>query len=242
MAYTLDDFCTDSRPSCRRSRRRARCRRSPSGSGSCWPSRPSSPNDLQRRHAGRQARPAITIRDTDFYRAGARAGGQQGRQAAQPRRRRGRSTATAREIHGDDGVASRQSRERRPCRLAPVSRYRLGPGQTKAYGPGVIHSTAHPQKAWVIRVTGTDLDVLPRYHFGKQDRMLEQRVSALAIWAGSRLPPLRRRESCGHSHASQLQPRHSPRRYRARGRHGRASRFATAASAGALQQKTFARL
>src|SRR5262245_7550004 len=58
--------------------------------------------------------------------------------------------------------------------LQAVSRYRLGPGRPKAYGPGVIHSTAHPIKAWVIRVTGTDLDVLPRYHFGKQDRMLEQ--------------------------------------------------------------------
>jgi hypothetical protein len=58
--------------------------------------------------------------------------------------------------------------------LEPVSRYCLGPGQTKAYGPGVIHSTAHPEKAWVIRVTGTDLDVLPRYHFGKQDRILEK--------------------------------------------------------------------
>ena len=58
--------------------------------------------------------------------------------------------------------------------LEAESMYRLGPGQTKAYGPGVIHSTAHPEKAWVIRVTGTDLDVLPRYHFGKQDRMLEK--------------------------------------------------------------------
>jgi hypothetical protein len=58
--------------------------------------------------------------------------------------------------------------------LERVSRYRLDPGQTKAYGPGVIHSTAHPEKAWVIRVTGTDLDVLPRYHFRKQDRILEK--------------------------------------------------------------------
>ena len=58
--------------------------------------------------------------------------------------------------------------------LQPVSKYRLGPGDTKAYGPGVIHSTAHPKKAWVIRVTGTDLDVLPRYHFGKHDRLLAQ--------------------------------------------------------------------
>ena len=31
--------------------------------------------------------------------------------------------------------------------LERVSRYRLRTGQTKAYGPGVIHSTAHPEKA-----------------------------------------------------------------------------------------------
>lgn len=58
--------------------------------------------------------------------------------------------------------------------LERVAQYTLGPGQTRAYGPGVIHSTAHPEKAWVIRVTGTDLDKLPRYHFRKQDRILEK--------------------------------------------------------------------
>jgi predicted metal-dependent enzyme (double-stranded beta helix superfamily) len=58
--------------------------------------------------------------------------------------------------------------------LVAVSKYALNPGQTRAYGPGVIHSTAHPQDAWVIRVTGTDLDKLPRYHFGKKDRILEK--------------------------------------------------------------------
>jgi len=58
--------------------------------------------------------------------------------------------------------------------LEPVERYRIGPGQTRAYGPGVIHSTAHPEKAWVIRVTGTDLDAIPRYRFNAQrDRVLE---------------------------------------------------------------------
>jgi len=57
--------------------------------------------------------------------------------------------------------------------LVAVSKYSLGPGQSKAYGPGVIHSTAHPYKAWVIRVTGTDLDQLPRYRFGRQDKILE---------------------------------------------------------------------
>jgi hypothetical protein len=57
--------------------------------------------------------------------------------------------------------------------LEPARRYRLGPGDTHAYGHGVIHSTAHPEKTWVIRVTGTDLDNLPRYHFGKKDKILE---------------------------------------------------------------------
>jgi hypothetical protein len=58
--------------------------------------------------------------------------------------------------------------------LVKGSSYGLGPGQTRSYGPGVIHSTAHKEKAWVIRVTGTDLDKLPRYHFRKQkDKILE---------------------------------------------------------------------
>jgi predicted metal-dependent enzyme (double-stranded beta helix superfamily) len=57
--------------------------------------------------------------------------------------------------------------------LVAATKYSLGPGQTKAYAPHLIHSTAHPQKAWVIRVTGTDLDHLPRYRFGKLDKILE---------------------------------------------------------------------
>ena len=57
--------------------------------------------------------------------------------------------------------------------LVATSKYGIGPGQTRAYGPHVLHSTAHKDKAWVIRVTGTDLDKLPRYHFRKQDKILE---------------------------------------------------------------------
>lgn len=58
--------------------------------------------------------------------------------------------------------------------LEPAERYSLGPGQSRAYGPGVIHSTAHPETAWVIRITGTDLDKLPRYHFRpKRDKIVE---------------------------------------------------------------------
>ena len=54
-------------------------------------------------------------------------------------------------------------------------RYALNPGQSRAHPPGMIHSTAHPEKAWVVRITGTDLDHLPRFHFSKtRDRILEQ--------------------------------------------------------------------
>ena len=53
-------------------------------------------------------------------------------------------------------------------------RYDLTKGMSRAYGPHTIHSTSHPAKAWVIRVTGTDLDVVPRYRFKKnRDSILE---------------------------------------------------------------------
>lgn len=53
--------------------------------------------------------------------------------------------------------------------------YALGPGQTRAYGSGVIHSTRHPEKAWVIRITGTDLDKIQRYAFRpRMDKILEK--------------------------------------------------------------------
>lgn len=57
--------------------------------------------------------------------------------------------------------------------LAIKEKYDLGPGQSRAYGPGVIHSTAHPGKAWVIRITGGDLDHVPRFRFDpRKDKML----------------------------------------------------------------------
>lgn len=52
--------------------------------------------------------------------------------------------------------------------------YSITPGKACAYGPGLIHSTGHPGKCWVIRITGTDLDTLPRYRFDpKKDKILE---------------------------------------------------------------------
>jgi len=59
--------------------------------------------------------------------------------------------------------------------LEPVEHYALGPGQTRDYGAGVLHSTEHPRKAWVIRVTGTDVDAIPRYRFkAESDRIVEK--------------------------------------------------------------------
>jgi hypothetical protein len=57
--------------------------------------------------------------------------------------------------------------------LEVSEKYRIGPGDSKAYGPGFIHSTAHPEKAWVIRITGGDLDTVPRFRFDpRKDKIL----------------------------------------------------------------------
>jgi len=60
--------------------------------------------------------------------------------------------------------------------LEKTCEYALAKGQTRAYSAGLIHSTAHPQKAWVIRVTGTDLDAIPRYHFRPKTDKIVARV------------------------------------------------------------------
>jgi hypothetical protein len=56
--------------------------------------------------------------------------------------------------------------------------YTLDAGQARPYGSGAIHSTNQPGKAWVVRVTGTDLDQLPRYRFNrKTDKMVDVRAA-----------------------------------------------------------------
>ncbi len=59
--------------------------------------------------------------------------------------------------------------------LKVSDRYALRPGEVRGYGPGAIHSTAHPGKTWVVRITGTDLDHVARYRFKRaRDRVLEE--------------------------------------------------------------------
>jgi len=172
MAYTLDEFCADSR---------AVLKASPNGAALPQVA------DRLARLLSNPAFVAETFSDdippgrrvlhhdpeTDFY---VLAHVQEGKKIGKPH-----SHGSSWAIYGNAREHTEMTEWRRTnpesethAVLQAMSRYRLGPGETKAYGPGVIHSTAHPKKAWVIRVTGTDLDVLPRYHFGKQDRMLEQ--------------------------------------------------------------------
>lgn len=59
--------------------------------------------------------------------------------------------------------------------LKKSAEYDLCAGDTKAYGPGYIHSTEHREKCFVIRITGTDLDQIERFRFRKlRDQVLEE--------------------------------------------------------------------
>ena len=59
--------------------------------------------------------------------------------------------------------------------LEPVRTYDLKAGEAAFFGPHVLHSTEHPEKSWVIRVTGANLDETPRYHFrARVDRIVER--------------------------------------------------------------------
>ncbi len=63
--------------------------------------------------------------------------------------------------------------------LAVADAYTLEAGHARPYSAGAIHSTNQPGKAWVIRVTGTDLDHLPRYRFNRTtDKMVEARSAS----------------------------------------------------------------
>jgi hypothetical protein len=63
--------------------------------------------------------------------------------------------------------------------LVAADRYRLGEGEARPYPSGTIHSTFQPEDAWVVRVTGTDLDALPRFRFkADRDKILQTPVGA----------------------------------------------------------------
>jgi len=49
--------------------------------------------------------------------------------------------------------------------LKPAKKYRLDPGQAGIYQDGRIHSIDYPAKARFVRVTGVDLEHIPRHKF-----------------------------------------------------------------------------
>jgi len=49
--------------------------------------------------------------------------------------------------------------------LKAVKQYRLNPGQAGIYQEGRIHSIDYPDRARFVRVTGTDLEKIPRSRF-----------------------------------------------------------------------------
>lgn len=62
-----------------------------------------------------------------------------------------------RRLDGGDGAGA--------ARLEPVKTYRLDPGKAGVYDVGAIHSIDYPDGSRFVRVTGRDLDLVPRLKF-----------------------------------------------------------------------------
>jgi predicted metal-dependent enzyme (double-stranded beta helix superfamily) len=58
--------------------------------------------------------------------------------------------------------------------LQPARMYRLSPGQVEIYQDGRIHSIDHPARSCFIRVTGTNLDRIPRIMIDPQSGVVTQ--------------------------------------------------------------------
>jgi predicted metal-dependent enzyme (double-stranded beta helix superfamily) len=75
----------------------------------------------------------------------------------------------------DDGTQSGKAE------LKPVKKYRLNPGHAGIYQDGKIHSIDYPPKSRFVRVTGTNLDRIPRVAFdlatGKVNQMAAQQAT-----------------------------------------------------------------
>lgn len=172
MAYTLNEFCTDSRAILKAQPLAAALPQIAEQLGRLL-SNPAFVAESFTDDMSPGKRELYHDPDTDFY---VLAHVQEGGKTGKPH-----SHGTSWAIYGNAKNVTEMTEWRRinpesedHVELVATSKYGLRPGQTRAYGPNVIHSTAHPAKAWVIRVTGTDLDKLPRYHFRKQDKILEQ--------------------------------------------------------------------
>lgn len=172
MAYTLDQFCADSRETLK-SKPLADALPQIADRLARLLSNSTFVADTFQESIPPSKRELYHDPELDFY---VLAHVQQGGKAGKPH-----SHGTSWAIYGNAKNSTEMTEWRRVnpqsddhAELVAISKYSLGPGETRAYGPGMIHSTAHPKPAWVIRVTGCDLDKMPRYSFGKKDRILEK--------------------------------------------------------------------
>lgn len=74
----------------------------------------------------------------------------------------------------DDGTDPKNAK------LKPVKKYRLNPGQAGIYQNGAIHSIDYPDYARFVRVTGTDLDNIPRIKIDLKSGAVEQMYTGSA--------------------------------------------------------------
>ena len=94
----------------------------------------------------------------------------------------GRSTARQPSIQTwSNGNAFDDGSDPAKSQLKPAKKYRLTPSHAGIYQDGAIHSIDYPDKAVFIRVTGTNLDRIPRNTFdletGKVTQMTPQAAS-----------------------------------------------------------------
>jgi hypothetical protein len=171
MAYTLDQFCTDSRDILK-SKPLADALPQVADRLSLLLANPAFVAETFNTDMKPGKRELYHDNELDFY---VLAHVQEGGKTGKPH-----SHGSSWAIYGNARASTQMTEWRRTnpetddhVELVATSKYSLTPGQTRAYGPGMMHSTSHPETAWVIRVTGTDLDKLPRYSFSKKDRILE---------------------------------------------------------------------
>ncbi len=60
------------------------------------------------------------------------------------------------------------------AKLKPLKKYRLTPGKAGIYQDGAIHSIDYPDYARFIRVTGANLDKIPRIRVDLKTGAVEQ--------------------------------------------------------------------
>ena len=173
MAYQLEDFCTDAREALAADPGhdgREKVRR--------YLEKLLANEDFVARHLGAEVEGGKRVlyhdEDTDFYVMAH--GTEHGNRVGKPHDH-GASWAIYGQSKGvtDMTVYKRTDDGRRDghAELDTAETFRLDPGVVALFDDGAIHSTAHPEPARWVRVTGTDLDTIKRHRYDREKQTLE---------------------------------------------------------------------